>query len=382
MEELDYKKAGVDVPLSDKASRFAGEQCKRTFGNNKAIEVIDPSGYFRGRRRIRRREGYQGFDSFSSGDGNGHKVIFSDAAQRHQDAGRDTVAMAAMDGVVYGYLPTTFTTDLSVASLGEDENSPTFKSVCNIYTGLADAVTDIGAVLFTGETAVVPRLITSPNPKATVKFNMSGVMEFVVDPDKEITGESLQAGQIIMVMREKGQRSNGTSLILKVAEQYFGENFFDNPDAQDYIKAAAVPSALYERFFCHINGWLDAPESDLINVHSISHFTGGGIAEKLGGDILFKKGLSAELTDLWGLSPILKMCGLYGNLSDKVMYETFGCGNGAGAIIDSKDEQSFIRIADNFGLEAQYGGVILQEETPQIIIHSQYKGSCIVFEWI
>lgn len=375
----DYKKAGVDVPLNDKASQFAGKQCKRTFQNNRAIEIVDPSGYFRGRRRISRRKGFQNFDSFSSGDGNGHKVIFSDAAGRHIDAGRDTVAMCAMDGVLFGYLPTSFTVDLSVASLGKDENSPTFKAVCDIYTGIADAVSEINSVLFTGETAIVKNLITSSNPNATVKFNLSGVMEFVVDPSKEITGDTLRAGQILMVLRENGFRSNGATLLLKIAEEYFGPDFFSNPEALAFIKAAAIPSVLYEKFFCYINGWMNADADELINVHAISHFTGGGIAEKLGGDILFPKGLSAELTDLWGLSPVLAMAGDYGNLSDKVMYDTFSCGNGVGVIIDHEDEQRFVKTAQSFGIEAQYGGEILQKDTPQIAIHSKYKGDTLVF---
>lgn len=379
MTELTYKEAGVDVPLSDKASKFAGSQCKRTFDNNIAVEIVDPSGYFRGRRRVRRREGYQLMDSFSSGDGNGHKGAFSDAARRHIDAGRDTVAMAAMDGVVYGYLPTTFTTDLSIANLGVDENSQTYKSICNIYTGLADAVTEIGSVLFTGETAVVKHIVTSCNPNATVKFNLSGVMEFVVDPEKEITGDTLQAGQIIMVLKENGFRANGASMLIEVAIRHFGPDFFSNPDAIDYINAAAEPSVLYEKFLSYINGWYDAPENDLINVHAISHFTGGGIGEKLGGDLLIPRGLSAELTDLHGLTSILEMAGEYGNLSDRVMYDTFAPGNGVGVIINPEDEQRFIRIAKTFGVDAQYGGEILQKDTPEVIIHSKYKGEILKF---
>ena len=74
-----------------------------------------------------------------------------------------------------------------------------------------------------------------------------------------------------------------------------------------------------------------------MKVHAIIHLSGGAIKEKFAKDILFPKGLSARLDNLWEPPKIMRQCALWRNLSDEEFYETWNGGQGMLIVVDEKD---------------------------------------------
>lgn len=379
-KEKFYGLDGVDVQLGDLASSIAAQNCIDTYENSPLAKVIDmTSGNFRGPRGVKLYKKYRGSDYILScaPDGIGTKVVLHDAAKSWGVAAFDLVAMTSFDLVRWGGVPVYFTSVLDVKSLGKDKNSETFKAVMALYKGMKDAATKINMIVLNGETAELQSTVTSENEDAILKFNWGGSAQGLFHKDRMILGNTLKPGQIVMVLKENGFRSNGISSVRKAFLLKFGDKWCLCEKAMPFIKAAAKPSVLYDKFFCAINGWSnDAPK---IKVHSLIHLSGGSFESKFGRDILFPLGLSANLTDLWKPPEIMEKCAEWRGMDCKSIYETWNGGQGALAVIDRKKEDLFVETAASFGLKAKMAGVIDKKHTPQVRIKSAFSGEEIVF---
>jgi len=379
-QEKIYGQDGVNVSLGDRASAIAAGFCKKTYKNSQLARVVDmTNGNFRGPRGIDLDDQYRvrGFNLSCAPDGIGTKVVLHDCAKAWGRAAFDLVAMTSFDLVRWGGVPIYFTSVLDVQSLGSDENSDTFNAVTSLYEGSCAAATAVNMIVLNGETAELSSTVTSENEDTILKFNWGGSAHGLFHEDRMILGNTLKPGQILMLLKENGFRSNGISTVRKAFLIKFGDKWYICEEAQPFIKAAAEPSVLYDKFFCAINGWTDDVPN--IKVHSLVHLSGGSFESKLGKDILFPLGLSADLTNLCKPPEIMKNCADWRGMDCKSIYETWNGGQGAAAVIDKKDEDLFIEIAANFGLEAQYGGEIIKKSTPEVRIKSAFSGEVITF---
>ncbi len=197
--------------------------------------------------------------------------------------------------------------------------------------------------------------------------------------DKMISGEALSEGQVIIALKEDGFRCNGISAVRASLKSKFGE-WWKNSDAERSVKAAATPSVLYDVFLNTIHGWFAADFKPEITMHAIVHLSGGSLKEKLAKDILFPRGLSAELNDLWEPPEIMRQCAEWRNISDEEFYEAWNGGQGMLVIIDEKDAYNFIKRAEDFGIKAKVAGKIIKESKPQVSIKSGLtKGKEIIY---
>lgn len=375
-----YKQDGVDVKLGDLASKIAGDFCKSTYNFSPIAQVIDMTkGNFRGPRAVRILPQFKqfGYDLACAPDGIGTKVVLHDSAKSWGVAAFDLIAMTSFDLVRWGGVPVFFTSVLDVSTLGENQNDKTFKAVIALYEGAANAAKKVNMIIINGETAELNNTVSSDNPNATLKFNWGGSAQGLFHQDKMILGDSLKAGQVVMVMKEKGFRSNGISSVRKALTKKFGENWFVNELAQPFIKAAAEPSVLYDTFFCSINGWYG--DSPYIKVHSLIHLSGGSFESKFGKDILFPLGLSAKLDNLWHPPQIMEECAKWRGMDCKSVYATWNGGQGALAVIDEKNVQTFINEAAKFGLLSKAAGIICKDKSPNVTIKSALSGEKIIF---
>ncbi|HBI40700.1 MAG TPA: hypothetical protein DDY16_07120 [Tenacibaculum sp.] len=374
-----YAEDGVNVNLGDEASKVAAGYCQQSYRNSPVASVVDTSnGNFRGPRGIQMNTDFDmsGCIWSCAPDGIGTKVVITDAAGLHQVSAFDMAAMTSFDLVRWGGLPVYMTSVLDVSSLGESVNDKTFQAVLSLYRGLGDAAGQLGIILLNGETAELSSLVGSDNPSATVKYNWGGSVHGLYHQNRMITGQNITEGQVIVAFQEIGFRSNGISSVRKAFAMQFGDQWFSNSDAQQYIEQAAAPSVLYDKLFIDANGWTG---KNRINIHSLIHLTGGSFESKLGIDILFPLGLSAVLDDLWELPEIMKSCADWRGMTDRDLYETWNGGQGALAIIDESDVKQLIEMADNYGHSARKVGRIIKQDTPEVIINSKYKGEEIRF---
>ena len=103
----------------------------------------------------------------------------------------------------------------------------------------------------------------------------------------------------VTAIRELGFRNNGISSARKAIAIGYGLDWTHNGAAYDAIKQAAVPAVLYDRFLATANGWFSPRFKPLIPMYLVVHLTGGAIKSNFAEDILFPRGLSAHLDNLW-----------------------------------------------------------------------------------
>lgn len=376
-----YAQDGVDVFEGDSFSELAGKICRSTYHNSPYVEVHDCSrGHFRGPRTFSLRGLPEGYTLSGAPDGVGTKVIVYDAARSHRRASRCLIAMTAGDISRDGGLPLVFFNVLDAKTLGKsgpeatERERATNRAFRELILGLGEVCAEQGYVALKGETAELGVCVSSENPDGLAQFNWAGFILGVFHERLLITGESLKPGQLAMVLREYGLRSNGISTARAALRIRYGERWYDEPEAIGHVRAAAEPSVLYDRFLCYLNGWEEGNLTPIVPVHLIVHVTGGALRGKLFLDQLKPRGLGAELTDLWEPPEIMRLCaewrGLLGN--DEELYETWNGGQGVLAVIDERDHDRFVSEARKFGLEAKAAGPIRQGA--RLTIASKYPG--------
>jgi len=376
-----YALDGVNVEEEASFSKFASRVCIDSYNNSPFIAVHDLSGgQFRGPRPFSFKNLPNGYFIEAATDGLGTKGILIDAAKTHNMAAYDIIAATGSDITRYGGVPLVFVNVLDTSSVGNegDEVSNTYKS---LMQGLGEVAKKGKVVLLKGETAQMGDAMGSEIKDSKTKLNWSGTMIGAYHPDKMITGENLAPGQVIIGLKEDGFRCNGISSVRKALREKFGSEWWNNPEAEESIKQAATPSVLYDTYVNTLHGWFDKNFKQEVILHSVVHLSGGALKEKLAKDILFPKGLSAELPDLWEPPKIMRECAFWRNISDEEFYEAWNGGQGMLLIVDEKDADYCVKRAEDFSIKAKVVGKITKEPAPQVLINSKLTpGKIIIYK--
>lgn len=366
-----YAQDGVDVAEEADFSKYAGSICKGSYNNSKFVEIHDFSaGHFRGPRPFKFKNLPDGYLIEASTDGIGTKGVVIDAAQRHIDAAYDIIAMTASDITRYGGIPLIFINVLDTVSVGEAGDS-TRKAYMDVMDGLGKVAKEENLVVLKGETAQMGVCLGSEISSSKTKLNWSGTMIGAYHKDKMITGDGIKEGQVIIALKENGFRSNGISSLRKALSKKYGVEWWNNPEAKESIIQAATPSVLYDKYITTLHGWWADDFKPEITIYSVVHLSGGAIREKLAKDILFSRGLSADIHDLWEPPVIMKECAGWRGIDDEEFYETWNGGQGMLLIIDEKDVAHALQRAEEFGIKAKVAGRITKEEKPRVKIISK-----------
>jgi len=375
-----YKEDGVNIEEGDSFSEHAAQICKATYRFSPFVKVADMAkGNFRGPRGVEYHLP-KGCTLGIAADGPGTKVVLIDAAGSYRLAAHEVAAMTGTDITRWGGIPLIFASVLDFFTIGE-EGDEVNKAAREVIDGAYDVAKAMRFVILTGETAELGPCVGSENPDARLKFNWAGFMTGAYHHKKMILGDTLREGQIIMVLQELGFRANGISSVRKALKIKYGENWWANPAAIADIKACATPSVLYDLFLAELNGWYDSNLAVQIESHLIVHLSGGAFKSKLGDDMLFPLGLSAEIDNLFEPPEIMKKCAKWRGMSEPECYKTWNGGQGVLVVIDQRDEQEFIDKAAAQGLTAQRGGEIVKKDNPSVIIESRFgSGQTICFE--
>ena len=375
-----YAIDGVDVEEESLFSQYAASICRASYKNSPYVQVQDYSlGNFRGPRPFILKGLPKGISIEASTDGIGTKGIVIDAAKTHINAAYDIIAMTASDITRFGGLPLVFINVLDTVSIGEvgDVVSATYKKVLR---GLGEVAKKEKLVILKGETAQMSVCLGSEITDSKTKLNWSGTMIGAYHKDKMITGSGIRVGQAIIALKENGFRCNGISSARKALALKFGTKWWNNPKAKKSIKEVATPSVLYDSYLATLNGWFNQKFKMEVKVHGIVHLSGGAIKEKFANDILFSRGLSANISDLWDPPKIMKQCAQWRELSDEEFYETWNGGQGMLLIVDTKDARYCIERARKFGIQAKVAGYITKEKTPHVrIISKLSRGEKVLY---
>ncbi|MDI6801630.1 MAG: phosphoribosylformylglycinamidine cyclo-ligase [Thermodesulfovibrionales bacterium] len=333
MEELTYKKAGVDIDEGDRFVSLISPFAKATF----RPEVMTDIGSFGALFKLDISR-YKEPVLVSGTDGVGTKLKIAFIMDKHNTVGIDLVAMCVNDILTLGAEPLFFLDYFATGKLNSDKHSEVVK-------GIAEGCKQANCSLIGGETAEMPGFYQED------EYDMAGFAVGVVDRNEIINGSLIVEGDIIIGLASSGLHSNGYSLARKV--------FFDVAGvAHDkYIPELNMtlgdellkPTKIYVKAFNALRG--------KVNIKGMAHITGGGISGNL--PRILRDGLTAVIKDgSWNMPEIFRLIKKIGNVPDDDMKRTFNLGIGYVMVITPGDSDSVISILKNNGFEAYNIGII------------------------
>ncbi len=343
---IDYKKAGVDIKMGDRASKIAYSFARSTFVSRKNMigEPVTDEGSFAGMLDM------GDFYIVQCDDGVGTKMEVAERIGKFDTIGYDLLAMVADDAICLGAETISITNTLDTNKVDPD-------IIHDLMKGLAKACIKQKVVIPGGEIAEVGKSVNGHIWNATAV----GVLE----KEKIITGSEIESGDKIIALQEKGFRSNGFSLVRFILEKEFDENVYIKPSpfGKSWGEMILKPSKIYSSALLELLGRFD--EERKFNIKGIAHITGGGIPGNFN-RILKQTGLGADLNDLFSPSVIVKEIQRIGSVSEIEAYKTWNMGNGMMIIVDKDDADKVLRA---LSVESKIVGSIIKDK--KIIIDSK-----------
>lgn len=363
----------VDLGAGNSFSAFAHQQIQSTFKNSLYVEVTESAmGNFRKLRTFSFKNLPPGVTFALVNDGIGTKVVLTDAAGMYETSAADLLAMTCNDITRKGGLPLVVTNTLNVAALGEPDSELNI-AARKLLSGLVKYAKEERVVVFNGETAELKGLkLANSNPTLSYLWESTTLGAFEVN--REITGERIRPGDIILAFRDESPGSNGITELRNGLAKMYGSEWWDNPDAAELVGEAAMPCRLYDYFLTTLNGWYELPHRPnsmpYIKAHGIAHVSGGGIPEKLAGDLLFPQGYGAELYDLFSPPQIFHKVSSarrddFASMADedyaKRLYDMWHSGQRLLMVVKEDDAPQVMHMAKQFGHEAKIAGKVIPE---------------------
>jgi phosphoribosylformylglycinamidine cyclo-ligase len=298
-----YSRAGVDVEAGYEVVERIKKHVKRT----ERLGVMGAIGGFGGCFDLSQ------FDLkepvlVSGTDGVGTKLMVAIQADKHDTIGIDCVAMCVNDIVAQGAEPLYF---LDYIATGK--NVPA--RLEQVVAGVAEGCVQAGAALIGGETAEMPGMYGEDD------YDLAGFTVGIAEKRQMITGEKIQAGDVLVGLPSSGIHSNGYSLVRKV---FFEINSFALDEKLPELSGKLsdeilTPTRIY------VEAVLPLVKKELVN--GIAHVTGGGFVENLPRMLPEKLACEIELGS-WPVLPIFNALEKYGEIPEMEMYEIFNMGIG------------------------------------------------------
>jgi len=291
-----YGAAGVNIDVAAKAKALIGKQAKTTH----RPEVLGGVGFFGGLFELKR---YKQPVLVSSADGVGTKLKIAVALGKHDTIGIDLVNHCVNDIFACGAEPLFFLDYIAMGKLVPEQ-------VAAIAQGLAQACREVGCALIGGETAEMPGLYSGED------YDLVGFIIGVVEKEKIIRGDNIEAGDAVIGLPSSGLHTNGYSLVRKI----FGLDQLNKHYAE---LGRMLGEELLEPHRCYYNQLKPL----LSSVRGIAHITGGGLVDNI--PRVLPDGLAVRLDKKsWTVPPIFKLIQDRGNVDPAEMFRVFNMGIG------------------------------------------------------
>src|SRR4051794_16586281 len=254
-----YESAGVDIAAGEEAVDAIKDDVRSTY----RPEVIGDIGGFGGLFAFPQHR-FKNPVLVSSTDGVGTKALVAQAVGQFETIGIDLVAMCVDDLVCQGAEPLFFLDYIAVGKLDPGH-------IKQLVKGIAEGCRIAGCALVGGEMA------EHPGAMEPGEFDLVGFAVGVVERDAIIDGTRVAPGDVLVGLPSPGLRSNGYSLarhvLFDVAGRSLDDPAWDGPDAPTVADELLRPSVIY-------SPGIDALVGE-VEVHTVAHVTGGGIAGNL-----------------------------------------------------------------------------------------------------
>ena len=153
------------------------------------------------------------------------------------------------------------------------------------------------------------------------EYDLAGFAVGIIDKKDLLTGEELEAGDVLIGMASTGVHSNGFSLVRKVFDMTREslDTYYDELGTT-LGEALLAPTRIYVKA-------LKSIKEAGVRIHACSHITGGGFYENI--PRMLKEGTRAVVEkDSYPVLPIFKLLAEKGNVEEQMMYNTYNMGLG------------------------------------------------------
>ena len=326
---LSYKDAGVDIDAGDALVERIKPLAKKTMREG----VLAGIGGFGALFEVPKR--YKEPVLVSGTDGVGTKLKLAFEWQMHDTVGIDLVAMSVNDVLVQGAEPLFFLDYFACGKLDVD-------TAAAVIGGIAKGCELSGCALIGGETAEMPGMYPAG------EYDLAGFAVGAVEKSKILTGQNVQAGDVVLGLSSSGVHSNGFSLVRKVIERA-GANTPAILDGLPFKQAIMAPTRLY------VKSVLAALTQHPIK--ALAHITGGGLLENI--PRVLPDGLAAHLRHgSWPRSELFAWLQSTAGIDNIEMNRTFNNGIGMVVVIDPSHAKACAQTLQDLGESVHTIGVI------------------------
>ena len=285
----------------------------------------------------------------SGTDGVGTKLRLAQLMNKHDTIGIDCVAMCVNDIICGGAAPLFF---LDYIACGK--NDPV--RIAEIVTGITEGCRQSECALVGGETAEHPGLMPDED------YDVAGFSVGIVDEEKIIDGKHLAQGDVLIGLASTGVHSNGFSLVRKV----FDVEHADLTSPMEELGGKSLGETLLTPTRIYVKA-IKALLNEGVDIHAISHITGGGFYENV--PRMMTEGLTAQIKlDSFPRLPIFDLIEKKGGIPERDMYNTFNMGIGMILALPAQQAAQALEILKAAGEQAyQIGQVVSGEAGVELV---------------
>lgn len=316
---LTYEQAGVNIAAGNALVKAIAPLAKSTRRPGADADLGGFGGFF-----DLKAAGFTDPILVAANDGVGTKLKLAIDGNDHRGVGIDLVAMCANDLIVQGAEPLFF---LDYFATGKLDNGVAEAVVASIAEGCRQA----GCALIGGETAEMPGMYAAGD------YDLAGFCVGAVERGRQLTGEKIAPGDVVLGLASSGVHSNGFSLVRKLIEVNGWK--LDRPArfAPDHL----LGDLLLEPTRIYVKSLLPLLRDG--RIHGLAHITGGGLLENV--PRVLPEGCHAEIdADAWPLPPLFAWLQAGGGIEPEELARTFNCGIGMVAVV-AADEADAVSAA-------------------------------------
>ncbi len=326
---ITYAGAGVDVEAGDRAVELMKASVRRAT----RPEVLGGLGGFAGMFDASALQGMQRPVLATSTDGVGTKVAIAQAMDRHDTIGQDLVGMVVDDIVVCGAEPLFMTDYIATGQVVPER-------IAAIVGGIAKGCELAGVALVGGETAEHPGLL-EPD-----EYDVAGAATGVVEHDDVLGPERVRPGDVVLALGSSGLHSNGYSLVRRVVAAAGWEL-----DRHVDELGRTLGEELLEPTRIYTRALLDLVRAADVEVHALSHVTGGGLAANLA-RVLPAGTLARVDRSTWTPPAIFSLVGRLGQVPREDIERTLNMGVGFVAAVPQESADAAVARSRAAGIDA------------------------------
>ncbi|GAA4043100.1 phosphoribosylformylglycinamidine cyclo-ligase [Sphingomonas rosea] len=311
---LTYEEAGVNIAAGNALVKAIAPLAKATRRPGADADLGGFGGFF-----DLKAAGFTDPILVAANDGVGTKLKLAIDMGSHGGVGIDLVAMCANDLIVQGAEPLFF---LDYFATGKLDNGVAEAVVASIADGCKQA----GCALIGGETAEMPGMYAAGD------YDLAGFCVGAVERGRQLTGQAIAPGDVVLGLASSGVHSNGFSLVRKLIEVNGWK--LDRPArfAPDHLLGQLLlePTRIYVKSLLPLLG-----EG---RIAGLAHITGGGLLENI--PRVLPEGCHATIdADAWELPPLFAWLQAGGGIEPEELARTFNCGIGMVAVVKETEAE-------------------------------------------